>query len=147
MQRSTEATLDWSQCRDKLGIDLDECSANTLVSLPNEHIAVGPSPRAPRNWVLSDVQLLQCHEVSNGLREVAEMVCRKLQIFQPSERAESLREAAELVCRKVQITQCCEVVDGLRDARELVCRQVQIMQSCEVVDGLRDAGEFVLLKV
>ena len=73
MQRSTEATLDWSQCRDKLGIDLDECYANTLVSLPNEHIAVAPSLRAFPNWVLPDVQLPQRPELADGVRETGKL--------------------------------------------------------------------------
>ena len=104
MQRSTEATLDWSQWRDKLGIDLYECSINTLVSLPNDHIAVAPRLRAFRNWVLPDVQLPQRPEVLNDPREADELVAPHVQLLQLCEVADGLREAVEMVCRKLQIT-------------------------------------------
>ena len=136
MQRSTEATLDWSQWREKLGIDLYECSINVLVSLPNEHLAVAPRLRACCKWILPDVQLLQVSELVDGLWEAAQLVGVQLQNLQHRELADGLREAGKLVGLQIQTRQHRELADGLREAADHVADQGQRLQRGEIANAL-----------
>ena len=136
MQRSTEATLDWSQWREKLGIDLYECSINILVSLPNEHLAVAPRLRACCKWILPDVQLLQVCELVDGLWEAAQLVGVQLQNLQHRELADGLREAGKLVGVQIQNRQHRELADGLREAADLVVDQGQPLQRGEFANSI-----------
>ena len=145
MQRSTEATLDWSQWREKLGIDLYECSINILVSLPNEHLAVAPRLRACCKWILPDVQLLQVSELVDGLWEAAQPVGVQPQNLQHRELADGFREAGKLIGVQIQNRQHRELADGLREAADLVVDQGQPLQRGEFANSIWEFIKFAIL--
>ena len=124
MQRSTEATLDWSQWREKLGIDL------------YEHVAEAPRLRTCCKWIVLDVQLLQVCELVDGLWEAAQPVGVQLQNLQHRELADGFREAGKLVGVQIQNRQHRELADGLREAADLVVDQGQPLQRGEFANSI-----------